>query len=229
MIAKLTFLMLCQVAGIGALLFVPAGTVRWPAAWILLLETGGLGFVIGLWLARHDPALLAERMSVFRQPDQKLWDKFLLPVLVVLWGGWLVAMGRDAARRAARPHAFAMPVAAQVAGALCIIICMWICFLTFRENSYAAPVVKIQAGRGQTVVTTGPYRYVRHPMYAGVLFFFVGAPLLLGSWLGLALAPVLAAVLAFRAILEERTLRAELAGYTEYAARVRYRLIPGIW
>lgn len=89
--------------------------------------------------------------------------------------------------------------------------------------------MKIQKARGQKVVTTGPYRYVRHPMYAGAVLFFLGTPLLLGSWYGIALAPLLIAVLAVRTLLEERTLGAELEGYTEYAARVRYRLIPLIW
>jgi protein-S-isoprenylcysteine O-methyltransferase Ste14 len=90
-------------------------------------------------------------------------------------------------------------------------------------------VVKIQRERGQKVVTSGPYRYMRHPMYAGALLFFLGAPLLLGSWWGLAVAPLMVVVLGIRAVLEERTLIAELEGYGDYAARVRYRLVPGVW
>jgi protein-S-isoprenylcysteine O-methyltransferase Ste14 len=106
---------------------------------------------------------------------------------------------------------------------------MYLCYLTFRENSYAAPVVKIQRERGHRVVSTGPYAHIRHPMYAGALLFFIGTPLLLGSWWGLVAAPVIAAMLAVRAALEERTLADELPGYRDYTARVRYRLIPGIW
>ena len=90
-------------------------------------------------------------------------------------------------------------------------------------------MVKIQKERGHLVVTTGPYAYVRHPMYAGALLFIAGAPLLLGSWWGLAAGVGLVLVIAMRAVLEEQTLMAELAGYADYAVRVRYRLVPHLW
>jgi protein-S-isoprenylcysteine O-methyltransferase Ste14 len=98
-----------------------------------------------------------------------------------------------------------------------------------RANSYAAPVVKLQAERGQRVVSTGPYGYVRHPMYAGAIPVLIGTPLLLGSWVGLVLSPILIAMLALRAVMEERMLRERLEGYADYAAHVRYRLVPLIW
>jgi len=81
----------------------------------------------------------------------------------------------------------------------------------------------------QTAITTGPYEYVRHPIYASGLLSYLGTPLLLGSWYGLAIVPVMAALLAFRAVMEERMLKAELDGYLEYSARVRYRLLPLVW
>jgi protein-S-isoprenylcysteine O-methyltransferase Ste14 len=105
----------------------------------------------------------------------------------------------------------------------------YLVYLTFKANSYAAPVVKIQKERGHRVVTTGPYAYVRHPMYAGALGLVLGAPMLLGSWWGLAGAALLILVMAMRAVLEERALHAELDGYADYAARVRYRLVPRLW
>jgi protein-S-isoprenylcysteine O-methyltransferase Ste14 len=89
--------------------------------------------------------------------------------------------------------------------------------------------VKIQKERGQTVVMSGPYRYVRHPMYAGASLMFVGIPLLLGSGYGLALAPLWLVLLALRIPMEERILKEKLDGYEDYARRVRYRLVPGIW
>ena len=89
--------------------------------------------------------------------------------------------------------------------------------------------MKIARERGHRVVSTGPYACVRHPMYAGALLFFIGTPLLLGSWYGLAAVPVLTVVLAARAVMEERMLADELPGYRDYATRVRYRLIPGLW
>jgi len=102
-------------------------------------------------------------------------------------------------------------------------------WLTLKENSYAAPVVKVQKSRGHHVVTTGPYAYIRHPMYAGALLFTAGVPLLLGSWWGLAAGVVLVLVIAVRAVLKERTLAAELEGYADYAGRTRYRLVPYFW
>lgn len=213
------------IAIMAVLLFVPAGTLRWAAGWVFLAEMGGFGLVIGLWLARHDPALLAERMSMFVQPAQKRWDKAFMASIAVVWVPWLALMALDAARwRTAH-----MPIWLQAIGAVLIALCMYLAYLALRENSYAAPVVKVAAERGHRVVDTGAYAYVRHPMYAGALLFFIGTPLLLGSWWGLATAPVLAAVLVVRAILEERTLAEELPGYRDYAARVRYRFIPGIW
>jgi len=98
-----------------------------------------------------------------------------------------------------------------------------------RTNSYATAVVRIQDERGHQVISTGPYAFVRHPMYSGAAFYFVGIALLLGSWYAVAIAVVLIALFGLRAVWEENTLKAELAGYSDYAQRVRYRLIPGVW
>ncbi len=101
--------------------------------------------------------------------------------------------------------------------------------LTFRENSYLSPVVRIQEERAQTVVSTGPYHYVRHPMYSGIVIFVVGTALLLGSWYGVLSGLILVVVIAGRAVLEERTLKNEMPGYADYMKQVKYRLIPYIW
>ena len=225
MVSKLITQTAVWIAAMAAVLFVAAGTGRWPAAWVFLAEMAGLGLAIGLWLARRDPALLAERLTAGFQAAQKTWDKVFMATVFVLWTSWLVLMALDAGRFGWSR----MPVWAQGIGAILIALCMTIACLAFRENSYAAPVVKIARERGHRVVSTGPYACVRHPMYAGALLFFIGTPLLLGSWFGLAVTPVLIVVLAARALMEERTLAEELPGYREYAERVRYRLIPGIW
>jgi protein-S-isoprenylcysteine O-methyltransferase Ste14 len=210
---------------LALLLFGSAGTLGWPAAWVYLAMTAVVSIGGGLWLARHDPALLAERLKPVIQRDQKSWDKIFMAVMVALWFGWLVLMGVDAGRF----HWSQVPLIVQIAGAGLIGLGSYLVYLTFKTNSYAAPVVKIQKERGHRVVTTGPYAHVRHPMYAGALGLVLGAPLLLGSWWGLAGAALLILVMAMRAVLEERALKAELAGYADYAARVRYRLVPHLW
>jgi protein-S-isoprenylcysteine O-methyltransferase Ste14 len=212
-------------AGMAALLFIPAGTLRWPAAWMFLLEMCVWTFAMSAWLARHDPELLAERVKPLNQPGQKRWDKILITGAAVLWAAWLAFMPLDAVRYR-WSH---VPPWVEGMGAIGLLACAYLVYITFRENTYAAPVVRIQKERGHKVVATGPYQYVRHPMYAGAAFFFLSTPLQLGSWWGLALAPLMIAVLAIRAVLEERTLAVELEGYAEYAARVRYRLIPLVW
>jgi protein-S-isoprenylcysteine O-methyltransferase Ste14 len=120
-----------------------------------------------------------------------------------------------------------VPVWLQAVGAGLIAASMLLCAWVFRENSFAAPVVSVQDG--QRVISTGPYAIVRHPMYAGAIPLFIGAPLLLSSWWGLVLSPVYLIGVGWRARLEERTLIDALPAYDAYAARVRYRLVPLVW
>lgn len=207
------------------LLFVPAGTVNWTGAWIFLIETSVVGVVLGLWLAKHDPALFKERLRLPIQKEQSNEDKIVTALLVLLYFGWFAFMALDAVRF----RWSAVPSWLQVPGALGILIACYIGYLTLRENSFAAPVVKIQEERAQRVITTGPYRYVRHPMYAGMIFYLFCAPLLFGSWWGLLWGCVLLGLFVIRIMIEERTLREKLQGYNEYAERVRYRLVPLVW
>ena len=104
-----------------------------------------------------------------------------------------------------------------------------LCYRVFWENTYLAPVVRIQRERGHHVVASGPYGIVRHPLYASVMIFFPGVTLLLGSWYGLIVAAMIMALLVVRTSLEDRMLQRELEGYADYAAKVRYRLMPGLW
>jgi protein-S-isoprenylcysteine O-methyltransferase Ste14 len=213
------------IAGMAAILFIPAGTVHWPGAWVFLAEMGGGGLAIGLWLAENDPGLLDERLSPMIQQKQEGRDKKLMASIIILWFAWMVIMALDSTRY----RLSHVPAWLQGIGALGPLASLYIGYRVFRENSFAAPVVKIQKERGQKVVTSGPYRYVRHPMYAGAILFFLGTPLLLGSWFGLAMTPILIILLAARIVMEEKTLRDGLEGYGEYMTRVRYRLLPGIW
>lgn len=205
-------------------LFLPAGSVAWSAGWIFLVLFFGFFLAVNVWLFRHNPGLLQERMSLARS-DQKGWDKVLFPLLLVATVVWLVFMSFDAVRF----HWSPVPVWLQVVGAVVLLSSFYLLFMTFRENSYLSPVVRIQEERGQTVVSTGPYHYVRHPMYAGILVFMVGTSLLLGSWYGVLVGLIFMVVLARRTLLEERTLRQELPGYAAYMEQVKYRLIPYVW
>jgi protein-S-isoprenylcysteine O-methyltransferase Ste14 len=225
MIRRIVVQSIVGLAIMAALLFLPAGTLAWIAGWIYLVEISITSLAMAFWMLRHNPALLAERMGPLIQRQQKTWDKILIVSLLVLWAAWFVIMGLDAVRYRWSD----MPPWLQVLGALAIVVSMYIIFLTMRANTFAAPVVKIQAERGHHVVSDGPYAIVRHPMYGGALLLIVGTPLLLGSWWGLAATPVIVLLLAGRAVLEERTLARELEGYRDYASRVPYRLVPFVW
>jgi protein-S-isoprenylcysteine O-methyltransferase Ste14 len=224
MIARLLLQNTITVVVLGALLFASAGTLDWPAAWAFLAVSAIIGPACGLWLAKTDPALLAERMRPTFQADQPAADKKFMLVFVLVALIWLIAIGLD--RRA---HASDIPLALQMVGLAMYLLSTAFIMWVFRANSFAAPVVKVQAARQHHVVSSGPYAFVRHPMYSGIMLFFVGVPLLLGSWWGVAIAPVFAVLFAIRAGIEERALVEGLPGYADYAARVRYRLVPGVW
>lgn len=224
MIAKLLLQNSIFVAAFGALLFASAGSLNWPAAWTFLVVNAILGPACGLWLAKTDPALLAERMRPTFQADQPAADKKFMLVFVVVALIWLIAMGLDR-----RTHASDVPFALQALGLAMYLLSTAFIMWVFRENSFAAPVVKVQAARHHHVISSGPYAFVRHPMYSGIMLFFFGVPLLLGSWWGVAIAPVFAVLFAVRARIEERALVEGLPDYADYAARVRYRLVPGVW
>lgn len=206
-------------------LFLPAGTIAWFAAWIFLILFFSFVVALSLWLIKHNPGLLRERMEGLRAADRKTWDKMFLMLMNIFFLAWLLVMPLDAVRF----HWSRMPAWLQVVGAGVLLCSFLVFYLTFRENPYLSPAVRIQTDRGQTVVSTGPYRYVRHPMYSGFVLFVLGTALLLGSWYGLLFGLILVIMAATRAVLEERTLRDELRGYDAYMTRVRSRLIPHVW
>jgi protein-S-isoprenylcysteine O-methyltransferase Ste14 len=220
--------MLVQTIGFFALfalaLFLPAGTLTWTAGWVFLALFFGFFIAMNTWLFRHNPGLLEERMKLSR-PNQKGWDKLLFPLLLVFSIAWLVFMALDAVRF----HWSQVPEWLQGIGVMILLCSFYLLFLTFRENSYLSTVVRIQEERGQKVISTGPYHYVRHPMYAAILLFVVGTSMLLGSLYGVLVGLVFMIVLARRAVLEERTLQQELPGYAAYMGQVKYHLIPFVW
>jgi len=225
MIAKLLLQNLIWFGGMGALLFVTAGTLHWPVAWIFLLIFFSAATGTTLMLIRHDPALLEERMKPLVQEGQPLWDRIIMPVFVVVFCVWLALMGLDAVRFGWS----SMPLWLEILGQAGVALAMWICYQAFLVNTFLAPVVKIQSERGHQVVSSGPYAIVRHPLYAGALLLFPSTAFALGSWYGLAMACVLIAGLVARTVLEDRELHRHLDGYAAYARKVRYRLVPFVW
>jgi protein-S-isoprenylcysteine O-methyltransferase Ste14 len=161
MIAKLLLQTLIWIVAMGALLFVPAGTLHWPQAWLYLGALAITGICSGLWLARTDPGLLAERMHPMMQSDQPPADKKFIVAFGFAALGWLVAIGFDQ-----RIHGTRVSFALQALGLTLLALSFGIIVWVMRENSFAAPVVKLQPDRGQRVVSTGPYAFVRHPMTA---------------------------------------------------------------
>ncbi|MFQ6027652.1 MAG: methyltransferase family protein [Dehalococcoidia bacterium] len=213
-------------AALAAVLFLLDGGWNWWEAWAYLgLSIGGT-LLISLTVARANPELLAIRGHGGIKPGTKSWDRVLIPLIAfsASVGIWIIS-GLDFRFGWSPPVPIAVWVAA---GALWIAAMLWVDWALV-VNKFFEASVRIQEDRGHTVVTTGPYRYMRHPGYAAAIVMSLAAPLLLGSWLALMSGGLAAGLFILRTALEDRTLRAELAGYQEYARRVRYRLLPGIW
>ena len=211
---SVVFLILAVVA-----LFASAGTLAIPGFWLYLAIFAA---IILASLVELDPGLLRERM----RPGGKQPPFALRLFTIVLFVHWIVAglaRGRFHWSDSVPPWLQALALIA-VAGGYAL------CFWAMAVNRFFSSVVRIQAERGQYVVTTGPYAYVRHPGYlAGILIMVASGPAL-GSWLAAALLVISSLpFLLHRAITEDRVLRGELPGYSDYASRVRWRLLPGIW
>jgi protein-S-isoprenylcysteine O-methyltransferase Ste14 len=209
-----------------ALMFVLAGDGRWPAGWIFAAWFLGLCATVITWLWRKDPALLAER---FRRPGsggQQGDDQLIVYGLAAGFAAWIALMPLDARRFGWTP---APPVALRAVGAALLAASALLLFRSFHDNTFLSPLVRVQSERRQRVVSSGVYAFVRHPMYLGAVLMFVGAPILLGSALGLAVAAAMTLLLGYRILIEERVLVRELDGYAEYRNTVRYRLIPLLW
>lgn len=212
-------------AVMGAVLFAGAGSWDWPSGWAFLGLFTAISLAVSLWLAAVDPALLEERLKPPMRRGQKPWDRVFMGLVMLIFMAWLALIGVDARRMGWSQ----VPIWAQTLGALLLVASFLGVAWVYRENSFASSVVRVQAERGQRVISTGPYALVRHPMYAFALPMFVGIPLLAGSGWGTLIAPIAAIGIGFRAVGEEGVLKAELAGYEDYARRVRWRFAPGVW
>lgn len=206
----------------GVVLFVAAGRFDWPAAWIFLGFYVLVILTLGVWAMRKNPEIVNERGKM---QNVRSWDKILMTIYTVMLFVLFAVAGLDAGRFGWST----MPTALQVVGFAALAFAMAVTYWAMAINPFLATIVRIQDDRGHYVVTSGPYRYVRHPMYAMMFFMYPGIALELGSWWALIPAVVIIIVFVIRTLLEDRTLQAELPGYAEYAQRVPYRLVPGIW
>jgi protein-S-isoprenylcysteine O-methyltransferase Ste14 len=208
---------------LAALLFLPAGRWDWPQAWILILSFGAFLFLYALWGMYRDPEQLRERSQVAQ--NVKGWDKLILLVYSALLPTVFILAGFDAGRFRWSQVSLGVQVLAWGGMLIGVALIFW----AVRTNTYLSRQARIQEERGQVVVTSGPYRVIRHPMYLGILILFLCLGPALGSWY--AVIPGLAIDLLFivRTAKEDIMLREELPGYEDYAHRVHYRLIPGVW
>ena len=214
---------LLSIFGIGVAMFWSAGRIDWWPAWAAIAVWLAWFTATYILILRRNPDLMAERLS----PPQgaKSWDRVILSILRLTQLARYILAGLD--QRYGWTGGF--PLAAQsVALSVCVLsyaLLTW----AMVSNTFFSQIVRIQSDRSQMVVTWGPYRYVRHPAYAGMILFEFGMSTLLASWWAILAGGLCAILIILRTILEDRTLQAELTGYKDYARQVRYRLIPGIW
>ena len=212
---------------VAILLFVSAGTLDWPRAWVLLAVMFLVRTVGALAVYRVNPGLLRERARLPIHKEQLSIDKvLLLGVLATGFLGLPIIAGLDTFRW----HALPQPALALASIGLGLFVGGWIIkSLALRANAFAVAVVRLQSERAHAVAESGPYGVVRHPFYAADPLIFVGLSLWLESYVAALAAALPIALMVMRLQVEERFLRRELPGYTAYAERVRFRLIPGIW
>lgn len=222
-IAALWLELITVSAILAALLFIPAGRLDWLEAWWFWVAFTAFLVFYGLWALHHDPGQLEERSRV--GANTKTWDKAILVIYTILLIGMLVLAGLDAGRFRWAPVARIGQAVGWLAGLLAGGLIFWVASV----NTYLSRAVRIQEERDQQVVSRGPYRWVRHPMYVGVILLMLGIPLMLGSGWAEGIGGLIGVLFVIRTALEDGTLRKELPGYPEYAERVRYRLIPGLW
>ncbi len=208
---------------VGVLLFLPAGDIRWAEGWLFLLVFLLLTVASSIYLWRTNPDIFVARSRI--HPGTKAWDKVLMAILLPSLFAVFVVAGFDAGRF----QWSNVPPGVIVLGYVLLCVGFFISIWVYKVNKFAEPSVRIQTDRGHKVIDTGPYAIVRHPLYLGGLIMFIGIPLALGSYWALIPTAVGTLIIIVRIVLEDRTLQEELAGYKEYAARVRYRLIPGVW
>jgi len=204
-------------------LFIPAGRLDWWQGWALVGIYVVWSAANALILIPKNPELLIERAT--RKKSDKAWDTVILSIVGLITIAKHIVAGFDVRWG----WTAQMPLALQIAALLVAVLGYALGTWAMAANPFFSMVYRIQKERGHTVATGGPYRFVRHPGYVGTILFELVTPVMLGSWWALIPGGLSALLIVIRTALEDRTLHEELDGYREYAQRVRYRLLPGIW
>jgi protein-S-isoprenylcysteine O-methyltransferase Ste14 len=210
-------------AGMGAAVFAAAGNSAWERGWLWLGANGAVIVVNGVLLALLNPEVVNERGK--RHSGTKRYDKILTALIAPWYLGQPLVAGLDAGRFGWAP----MPLLSAWTGLVLFAISDGVMLWAMIVNRHLETSVRIQDERSHQVVRSGPYRFVRHPMYAGMCLQFLATSMILGSWWSVVPALVVSALFVVRTALEDRTLLAELAGYADFAKHTCYRMIPFIW
>jgi protein-S-isoprenylcysteine O-methyltransferase Ste14 len=205
---------------VALLLFIPAGTTKWLYAW-LYLTLYLLTLLVGALVL--PPELLAERAG--KKKDAEPWDRWLTRSLLLTMVGYLVVSGLDFRWKWSYQLASGWHLAAMFLFLAGSALSLW----AMSSNHFFSTVVRLQADRGHVVCSNGPYQFVRHPGYAGMILYNLITPVIFGSLYALIPAFLMAILFVVRTWMEDKTLETKLTGYAEYATQTRYRLFPGVW
>ncbi len=206
----------------GLLVFWPAGTFDYWQGWAFIAVFAASTTIPSLYLAATNPAALKRRMQAGPAAETRLLQKVIISIAFLAMGGTIVVSALDF-----RFGWSSAPAAISVVGDVLVAVGLGIAMLTTIQNGYASANITVESG--QQVVSTGLYSVVRHPMYFGNVVLMISIPLALGSYWGLIFVIPGVAILALRILDEEKVLTQELAGYPDYANKVHYRLMPGVW
>jgi len=203
-------------------LLIPAGALAFWQAWLYLVDFGVCTMLITAYLIKYDQTLLAGRVQAGPVAETQKSQQIIQSLASLCFIALFIVPGLDF--RYGWSHV--SPVLSWIAAGM-VALGFFTVFLVFRENSYTRATIEVSAE--QKVITTGPYRVVRHPMYAGASVLILFTPIALGSWIALPFAILLILVIVARLLDEERFLLANLPGYNDYRQKVHYRLIPSVW
>jgi protein-S-isoprenylcysteine O-methyltransferase Ste14 len=214
--------LLQMLVAIGAALFLSSWSLRYWQGWVFLAVFGSAVAPITFYFLIHDPALIERRLKAGPAGEKETRQKIIQAFAGIVFLGFFVVAGFDYRYAWSR---ISVPVV--ILGNLIVVLGLTLVFFVFRENSFTSATIEVDSTQG--VVSTGPYRILRHPMYSGALLMMIGVPLALGSWWALGFVIPMSAVLIFRLIHEEQFLAEHLPGYKDYCRRTRSRLIPGVY